>query len=78
MNFNIYLDDETGRQLNQVAKQAGESRNALVRQAVNAWLKQYSKPQWPEAVLAFKGMAELPPFETGRDSLKPPADDPLA
>jgi predicted transcriptional regulator len=78
MNFNIYLDDETGRQLNQAARQAGESRNALVRQAVDAWLKQHSQPQWPEEVLAFKGMAELPPFEAGRDRLKPPAGDPLA
>ena len=34
MNFNIYLDDETGRQLNRLAKRAGESRNALVREAV--------------------------------------------
>lgn len=78
MNFNIYLDDETGQQLNQFAKQAGESRNALVRQAVNAWLKQHSKPQWPDEVLAFKGMADMPSFEAGRDSLKPPASDPLA
>jgi predicted transcriptional regulator len=78
MNFNIYLDDETGQQLNLVAKQAGESRNALVRQAVSEWLKQHSKPQWPDEVLAFNGMADMPPFEVGRDSLKPPASDPLA
>ena len=34
MNFNIYLDDKTGQQLNQLAKHAGESRNTLIRQAV--------------------------------------------
>ena len=39
MNFNIYLDDETGQQLNKVAKKVGESRNALVRQAVSEWLQ---------------------------------------
>jgi metal-responsive CopG/Arc/MetJ family transcriptional regulator len=78
MNFNIYLDDATGQQLNQVAKQAGESRNALIRQAVNAWLKQHSKPQWPDEVLTFRGLVDMPPFETGRDGLKPPASDPLA
>ena len=38
MNFNIYLDDETGQQLNHAAEQAGESRNALIRQAVCDWL----------------------------------------
>jgi predicted transcriptional regulator len=78
MNFNIYLDDETGQQLNQVAKQTGESRNALVRQAVSDWLNRHGKPQWPDEVLAFKGMANLPLFEASRDALKPPVADPLA
>jgi predicted transcriptional regulator len=38
MNFSIYLDDETGRWLTQAAKRVGESRSALVRQAVSSWL----------------------------------------
>lgn len=78
MNFNIYLDDETGQLLNKVAKKSGESRNALVRQAVSEWLKRQGKPQWPEEVLAFKGMADMPQFEASRDRLRPPVADPLA
>jgi predicted transcriptional regulator len=78
INFNIYLDDETGRQLNRLAKQVGESRNALVRQAVSDWLNRHGKPQWPDEVLAFKGMADMPLFEASRDRLKPPIADPLA
>ena len=78
MNFNIYLDDETGRQLNEVAGQAGESRNALVRQAVSEWLKRHGEPQWPAELLAFKGIADVPPFEADRDRLVPPSADPLA
>jgi predicted transcriptional regulator len=78
MNFNIYLDDETGRQLNDVASQAGMNRNALIRQAVSEWLSRHGKPRWPDEVLDFRGMADMPPFESGRDSLKPPAADPLA
>lgn len=78
MNFNIYLDDETGQLLNQLAKQTGESRNALVRQAVSDWLNRHGKPQWPDEVLAFKGMADMPLFEASRDTLKPPVADPLA
>ena len=54
MNFNIYLDDETGQQLNEAAKKAGESRNALVRQAVSAWLKSRGKPQWPAETMALR------------------------
>lgn len=78
MNFNIYLDEETGQQLNLAARQEGESRNALVRQAVGEWLNRHRKPQWPDAVLAFKGLATMRPFEAGRSNLKPPDADPLA
>jgi len=78
MNFNIYLDDKTGRQLSQLAKQTGENRNALVRQAVSDWLNRHGKPQWPDEVLAFKGMAGMPRFEASRGRLKPPIPDPLA
>ena len=78
MNFNIYLDDETGLQLTQLAKRVGESRNALVRQAVSDWLNKHDKPRWPDEVLAFKGMANMPVFEACRDRLKQPIADPLA
>ena len=78
MNFNIYLDDETGQKLTHVAEQVGETRNALIRQAVSEWLSRHGKPQWPDEVLAFKGMADMPLFEASRSRLKPPADDPLA
>ena len=78
MNFNIYLDDDTGKKLNQAAKKSPESRNAIVRQAVSDWLSRQGKPQWPDEVLSFKGMADIPLFEASRDKLTPPADDPLA
>jgi len=78
MHFNIYLDDATGQQLNALALQAGESRNALIRKAVGQWLVQQSQPQWPHSVTHFTGMADMPPFETHRGALVPPLDDPLA
>ena len=78
MNFNIYLDDETGQQLSRAAEQAGETRNAMIRQAVSEWLSRHTQPKWPDAVLDFKGMADMPIFEASRDRLKPPAADPLA
>ncbi len=78
MNFNIYLDDKTGEQLRRAAKKSRESRNAIVRQAVSEWLSHQGKPQWPDEVITFKGIADVPLFEASRDKLKPPADDPLA
>jgi len=78
MHFNIYLDDSTGQQLNAMALQVGQSRNALIRAAVREWLAQQSQPQWPLAVTGFQGLADVPPFEASRERLKAPVDDPLA
>ena len=78
MNVNLYLDDETGQQLTLAAQGSGENRNALIRQAVAEWLARHTKPQWPEAVLGFQGIPDMPPFEASRDQLTPPSADPLA
>jgi Ribbon-helix-helix protein, copG family len=76
MNFNIYLDDETGQQLTIAAKDSGENRNALIRQAVAEWLARHGKPQWPEAVLSFQGITDMPAFESSRDQLRAPSSAP--
>ena len=77
MNFNLYLDDKTGEQLNRAAERSGQSRNALIRQAVLEWLARGRQPQWPAAVMDFEGLPDLPPFEASRSKLKPPAAEPL-
>lgn len=78
MHFNIYIDDETGQDLNRAVERGGESRNALIRKAVREWLERQGRQQWPEIVLGFEGVPDLPPFEAGREQFKPLADDPLA
>lgn len=78
MNFNIYLDDRTGQQLVIAAERTGETKNALIRQAVREWLARYNQPAWPEEVLSFNGVMDMPPFESGRNHLEAPAVDPLA
>lgn len=78
MHFNVYFDEATGQRLTAVARQVGESRNALIRKAVDEWLARQARPQWPEVVMDFQGMADVPPFEEGRKQLRAPADDPFA
>ena len=78
MNFNIYLDDVTGQQLVAAAEQSAETKNALIRKAVSEWLARHGNAQWPGEVLSFNGIADMPPFESDRDNLKPPAVDPFA
>lgn len=78
MHFNVYIDDQTGQQLADAAQQSGQTRNALIRSAVQDWLARRNKPQWPDVVMGFTSMDDMPPFEAGRDQLKPPLADPLA
>ena len=78
VNFNIYLDDVTGQQLVAAAEQSAETKNALIRKAVSEWLARHGAAQWPDVVLSFNGIADVPPFESGRENMRPPAADPLA
>ncbi|BAC88786.1 ribbon-helix-helix domain-containing protein [Gloeobacter violaceus] len=78
VHFNIYVDDQTGEQLKRVAGQTGLTRNALIRQALREWLATRDQPRWPDIVMEFKGVEDLPTFESYRDELLPPRQDPLA
>ena len=78
MHFNVYIDDQLGQKLTDVARQSGQTRNALIRSAVKDWLERRNKPQWPDVVMSFTGIADISAFEAGRNELKPPLADPLA
>jgi predicted transcriptional regulator len=78
VNFNIYLDESTGKKLARVAARSRLSRNALIRKAVQAWLERESRPAWPDAILSFEGIGDFEPFESRRVELRAPARDPLA
>jgi hypothetical protein len=78
MHFNIYLDDKTGAQLSKLAAQGGQTRNALIREAIQIWLQQQLKPEWPKEILNFTGIKNYPAFEDHRKKLTPPKEDPFA
>jgi hypothetical protein len=78
MNFNIYLDQDTGNALSDASHAMGETRNAIIRGAIKEWLSRRGKPQWPAEVLAFTGALDMPPFEQSRETLNAPSEDPLA
>jgi predicted transcriptional regulator len=77
MNFNIYLDDNTGKQLDQLAKERDRSRNALIREAVAGLFARNSQDMWPAIVANFGGLESAPRFEQLRKELREPAADPL-
>jgi len=78
MNFNVYIDAETGRRLDRLAKARRISRNALIREAVARLLDRGTDAGWPKAVLDFEGLPGPSAFEDARRRLRPPKLDPLA
>lgn len=78
MNFNIYIDKQTGERLERLASARRTSRNALIREALAHLLEQGGKAGWPAEVLGFQGIPAARPFEAARRKLRAPRKDPLA
>lgn len=78
MNFNVYIDKQTGNRLERLARTRRTSRNALIREAVAHLLDHGAKVAWPPEVLGFEGIPALRPFEAARRRLRAPREDPLA
>ncbi len=78
MNVTIYLEDPLAQELTHWAKSSGQNRNAIIREAIQEWLQQRKRQEWPLAVLKFNGVADFPAFETYRDELQTHTEDPFA
>ena len=78
VNFNVYIDEETGKRLERLARRRRTSRNALIREAVAQLLDRSADTGWPKVVLEFAGVRGVPRFEGSRKHLRAPKRDPLA
>jgi hypothetical protein len=63
--------------LSQYVKQYGQSRNAIIREAIKEWVIQHEVRKWPNEILSFKGVPNMTPFEKSRKDLLPPDENPL-
>jgi hypothetical protein len=77
MNFNLYLDDQTAKELDQTAEKLGETRSGLIRKALREWLDQKAlgSPGWPSLILEWPRVPDTWPFEAYRGELLPPRED---
>lgn len=78
MNVNVYLEDALARQVMQYAKVLKKPRNMIIREAVKEWVIHHETKQWPKSILEFKGIKNIPAFESTRSELLPPKEDPFA
>ncbi len=74
MNLSLRLDGDLARRLNVMAQTMGQSRNALVRKAVEEWLARQTGPRWPAEVARCSGLPEAVPFEDTRSELLHPEE----
>lgn len=77
MNLNVYLEDALASELNEYAKSAGHSRNAVIREAVKEYIVQHKVKVWTNTILQYEGIPDAVPFESYRDDLLPPDESPL-
>jgi Ribbon-helix-helix protein, copG family len=80
VDFNLYLDDKTAKELDRTAKKLGETRSGLIRKAIREWLgkKALGNQAWPPAVLNWRGAPDFPGFEAFRTELLSPRENPFA
>lgn len=78
MNINVYLEDAIAKSLNHCAKDLGSSRNSIIRAAIKEWILHHEVRRWPLSILKYQGVTNVPPFESYRNDLLPPNEDPLA
>ena len=69
MNFNIYLEDELERELQNIVQLTGKSRNALIKEAIQRLIYEHQKSQWSQKILDFQGLEDGIDFESYRQEL---------
>ena len=73
MNFSIYLNDELGKKLQEIAEREQISRNNLINEAIARLIEEREASTWSEEVLNWSG---CPEFEIGsKDNLTAPKEE---
>jgi Ribbon-helix-helix protein, copG family len=70
MNFNVYLNKETGERVSRMAKRLNRSRNSIIAEALEEWLFNHSEAQWPKDFFEFSPFEDVPDFKLFREELK--------
>ena len=76
MNFNVSVDDATGRRFDRLARRRKVARSALIREAFREFVEgAEARGAWSPAVLTWTGDPGVPPNDAARADLAPTRDD---
>ena len=70
MNFSIYLKKELADKVNALSKSLKRSRNSIINEALEQWIKKHESRSWPENFFDFEPVSDVPDFKTLRKELK--------
>ncbi len=77
MNLTVYVKKELAEQVNKLSKTLNKSRNSIINEALELWLKQHGPREWPAHFFEFEPVSDIPDFTSLRESLIEPDEDPL-
>lgn len=77
MNFTVYIKKELAEQISRLSKTLKKSRNSIINEAVEQWVRKHEYRTWPENFFDFEAVIDVPDFKKLRKELKEPNEDPL-
>jgi hypothetical protein len=77
MNINTYLPGGLADRLDRLAEARGLSRSAVMREALEAYLRRNQPGGWPDEILEWQGDPEIEPFEALRPVVDSERRDPF-
>lgn len=69
MKISVSLNGNLAKRLNRTVIDSGESRDELIRRALEEWLPRGHPKRRPKSVMTFKGVRGAPRFESSRSEL---------
>ena len=77
MNISSYLPDDLVRALDRLAREHHSSRSAVIRDALELYLRRFRPGAWPDEVMSWQGDVGFAPFESLRGAEDQQGKDPF-
>lgn len=77
MNFNVYVNKNLGQKLARATKRFHRTRNSIISEALEEWMREHEKSSWPKGFFDFEPVEGVEDFKVYRQDLGSIKEDPL-